>query len=38
MTVQRHADDLTVITDDPRGAERSTLGPDGEVTMQRHAA
>jgi pimeloyl-ACP methyl ester carboxylesterase len=30
-------DDRTVITYDPRGTERSTLGPDGEVTVEGHA-
>ncbi|WP_255371670.1 alpha/beta fold hydrolase [Cellulosimicrobium sp. CUA-896] len=30
-------DDRTVITYDPRGTERSTLAPDGEVTMPGHA-
>lgn len=30
-------DDRTVITYDPRGVERSTLAPDGEVTMPAHA-
>ncbi|MFC8922010.1 alpha/beta fold hydrolase [Cellulosimicrobium sp. NPDC057127] len=30
-------DDRTVITYDPRGAERSTLAPGGEVTMPGHA-
>jgi pimeloyl-ACP methyl ester carboxylesterase len=29
--------DRTVITYDPRGAERSTLAPDGEVTPETHA-
>lgn len=32
-----HIDDRTVITYDPRGTERSTLGPDGEVTVEVHA-
>jgi pimeloyl-ACP methyl ester carboxylesterase len=32
-----HIDDRTVITYDPRGTERSTLGLDGEVTVEGHA-
>jgi pimeloyl-ACP methyl ester carboxylesterase len=32
-----HLDDRTVITYDPRGAERSTLTPDGQVTAELHA-
>ena len=32
-----HIDDRTVITYDPRGTERSTLGPGGEVTVEMHA-
>lgn len=32
-----HVDDRTVITYDPRGTERSTLGLDGEVTVTSHA-
>ncbi|MTG88060.1 alpha/beta fold hydrolase [Cellulosimicrobium sp. BIT-GX5] len=30
-------DDRVVVTYDPRGAERSTLDPDGEVSVERHA-
>lgn len=32
-----HLDDRTVITYDPRGAERSRLTPDGRVTAEAHA-
>ncbi|MEU2200372.1 alpha/beta hydrolase [Isoptericola sp. NPDC019482] len=32
-----HLDDRAVITFDPRGAERSTLAPDGEVSVELHA-
>ena len=32
-----HLDDRTVITYDPRGAERSRLTPDGRVTAELHA-
>lgn len=32
-----HIRDRTVITYDPRGTERSTLRPDGEVTVEAHA-
>lgn len=32
-----HLDDRTVITYDPRGAERSRLAPDGRVTAEIHA-
>jgi pimeloyl-ACP methyl ester carboxylesterase len=32
-----HLADRTVITYDPRGTERSTLGLDGEVTVEGHA-
>ena len=32
-----HLDDRTVITYDPRGAERSRLAPDGRVTAELHA-
>jgi pimeloyl-ACP methyl ester carboxylesterase len=32
-----HIDDRTVITYDPRGTERSTLGLDGDVTVEGHA-
>jgi pimeloyl-ACP methyl ester carboxylesterase len=32
-----HIDDRTVITYDPRGTGRSTLGLDGEVTVEGHA-
>ena len=32
-----HLDDRTVITYDPRGAERSRLSPDGRVTAELHA-
>jgi pimeloyl-ACP methyl ester carboxylesterase len=31
-----HLDDRAVITYDPRGAERSTLAPDGEVSVEIH--
>ncbi|MFD6136649.1 alpha/beta fold hydrolase [Isoptericola sp. NPDC060257] len=32
-----HLDDRAVVTYDPRGAERSTLAPDGEVSVELHA-
>lgn len=32
-----YIEDRTVITYDPRGTERSTLGQDSEVTVERHA-
>ncbi|MEL7977647.1 alpha/beta hydrolase [Isoptericola sp. F-RaC21] len=32
-----HLDDRAVITYDPRGTERSTLAPDGEVSVELHA-
>jgi pimeloyl-ACP methyl ester carboxylesterase len=32
-----HISDRTVITYDPRGTERSTLRPDGKVTVEAHA-
>jgi pimeloyl-ACP methyl ester carboxylesterase len=32
-----HLDDRTVITYDPRGAERSEVSPDGRVTAELHA-
>ncbi|MFE5294454.1 alpha/beta fold hydrolase [Isoptericola sp. NPDC056618] len=32
-----HLDDRAVVTYDPRGTERSTLAPDGEVSVELHA-